>query len=131
MVKKEGQYFDKYTNWEDFKNGMFDVSNIIDKHTKVIGAIDILTNPEKFSDILNKLVHDWPVSSKINLSNSQQNRRAWLGAAACSYEYKTPEYLTRIAWSLINKEHQDEANAVAESVILEYEKKMNHVQTLF
>lgn len=127
------QFFSHYENWEDYKNGMYEINNIKDKHKKVIGAISVLTDPNYFYSILNNVVCEWSVATKVNLTNISQNRRAWLGAAACCYEHKTPEHLTRIAWNLINKEDQDKANEIAEKIITEYEQKNSnqHAQTLF
>lgn len=125
------QYYAKYTEWEDYKQGMFNVTDILDKDKKVINAINLLSDQIAFYNTCRELVINWPVAANVNLSNKGQNRRAWLGAAACMYRHKTPEYLTRIAWNLLNKDTQEKANLVADKIILEYENKIPHVQTLF
>lgn len=114
------QIYHKYDYWEDYKNGMYEL-NSIDKHIKVIKAIDVLCNNDIFYNACLQLIKDWPISSQVNLTNINQNRRAWLGAAACSYLHKVPEFITRIAWSLINLEHQEKANLIAEKIIKQYE----------
>lgn len=116
------QYFSHYENWEDHKNGMYQLS-CIDKHKKVIGAIEVLCNNDIFYSTLINVLSEWPVSTKVNLTNLNQNRKAWLGAAACCYLHKTPEFLTRIAWGLLNTDEQNKANLVAEKIIKEYERK--------
>lgn len=125
------QYYAKYTEWEDYKQGMFSVTDILDKDKKVINAINLLSDQIEFYNTCRELVINWQVAANVNLSNKGQNRRAWLGAAACMYRHKTPEYLTRIAWNLLNKDTQEKANLVADKIILEYENKIPHVQTLF
>lgn len=125
------QVYAHYEKWEDFQNGMFEMTDIPDKDVKVISAIQLLKNPESFYKVCHELIIQWPVASKVNLTNLGQNRRAWLGAAACCYKYSTPEYLTRIAWSLLNKEHQDNANSAADKVIFEFQNQRQYAKTLF
>lgn len=125
------QVYEHYEKWEDYRAGMFALSDILDKDKKVIGAINILSDPAEFYNVLQKVLSEWPTASAVNLTNRGQNRRAWLGAAACMYRHKTPEYLTRIAWNLLNKDIQDAANRTADKVIMEYETQQPNAQTLF
>lgn len=120
-----------YEKWEDYKAGMFALTDVIDKDKKVIGAIQLLSNEGAFYDILKEVMIRWENATSVNLTNKGQNRRAWLGAAACMFKCNTPEYLTRIAWNLLNKDVQDKANAVAEKIIMEFENKTSHAKTLF
>ena len=117
------QIYHKYELWEDYNNGMYNSNDILDKNIKAFDCIDLLTNSKLFYETCIKLLSEWPISCDVNLSNTAKNRRAWLGAAACSYHCQAPEYITRIAWSLINKDKQDMANLVAERVILQYEER--------
>lgn len=131
MKKEVCQFFDHYEKWEDYQNGMFETSVLFGKQDMVISAITLLRNPDNFYDVLKKVVVNWPIATKVNLTNLQQNRRAWLGAAACSYDAKVPEILTRIAWNCLDKNIQDEANAIAEKIINEFESQNNNAKTLF
>ena len=131
MKKDNCQFYDHYEKWEDFKNGMFETITTSGKQDMVISAISLLRNTENFYLVLKNVVKDWPIATQVNLTNLQQNRRAWLGAAACSYDAKVPEVLTRIAWNCLDKNIQDDANAVAERIINEFETKNNHAKTLF
>jgi hypothetical protein len=126
------QFYERYEHWEDYKNGMY-LMNGSDQDCKLINSITLLKDPDLFYETGKKLISDWPISSKVNLSNLGQNRRAWLGAAACCYKYSAPEFLTRIAWSVLNKEHQDIANSAADRIIHEFETlaKNNYAKTLF
>ncbi|NBW35029.1 MAG: hypothetical protein EBR30_08420 [Cytophagia bacterium] len=125
------QVFTHYEKWEDFQAGMYSLLDIVDKDKKVIGAINLLSNENDFYIASKQVLENWKIATEVNFTNKQQNRRAWLGAAACMYVHNTPEYLTRIAWNLLNKDIQDRANLIAEKVINEYINKKNNVQTLF
>lgn len=117
------QIYHHYEKWEDFLSGMYNLNDVLDKDKKVKNCIDLLSTPGEFYTVCKELLDKWPVSCDVNLSNKNQNRRAWLGAAACTYSFNAPEYLTRIAWGLLNKDVQDKANHVAEKIIFEYERK--------
>jgi hypothetical protein len=117
------QIYETYEKWEDYINGMYNLSDVIDKDKKVIDSIKLLSDPKEFYSICKKIMHEWKISTDINLSNKNQNRRAWLGAAACMYKCNDPEYLTRIAWGLLNKDVQIKANNIADQIIKEYERK--------
>jgi hypothetical protein len=127
------QEFAHYEAWEDYQNGMYLMTDIDNKDLRLINAIQLLREADLFYMTCGELIKAWPVSSKVNLTNLAQNRRAWLGAAACCYKYSAPEFLTRIAWSVLNKEHQDSANSAADRVIKEFENlnKSNYAKTLF
>lgn len=125
------QVFTHYEKWEDFQAGMYSLLDIPDKDKKVIGAINLLSNENDFYEASKQVLENWKVATEVNFTNKQQNRRAWLGAAACMFIHNTPEYLTRIAWNLLNKDIQDRANLIAEKVINEYTNQKNNVKTLF
>lgn len=123
------QIYIEYQKWEDYLCGMYNTNDVIDKDKKVINAINLLSNPTEFYKACQLLINDWKNSSDVNLSNRNQNRKAWLGAAACMYKHEVPEYLTRIAWSLLNKQVQDLANKIAEKIINEYETKNREIHS--
>ena len=125
------QIFEHYEKWECYKNGMYNLSDVTLKRQKVFGSIELLSTPDLFYKACKELIKAWPVSSSVNLTNKQQNRRAWLGAAASMFVHQCPEYLTRLAWGLLEKQEQDAANEVAEKVIFEYVNKTSNAKTLF
>ena len=131
MQSVRKQIFEHYEKWEDFQAGMFSLLDIKDKDKKVIGAINLLSNENDFYNAMKELMKVWKIATDVNLTNKGQNRRAWLGAAACMFVHNTPEFLTRIAWNLLNKDIQDRANLVADKIIIEYEKKTENAKTLF
>lgn len=114
--------YHQYTDWEDFKHGMYK-KHCIDKDKKLIDSINLLSNPDNFYNVLSELVKEWPISTSEHLTNVSENRRAWLGAAACCYYCNAPEFITRIAWSMLNNDVQERANTIAEIIIKEYERE--------
>lgn len=132
-MKQQKQFFIHYQKWEDFQNGMYRVKEENGKDLMVFNAINLLKNQEEFYSTMMDLINDWNISVKVNLTNNQQNKRAWLGAAACCYKYNVPEYLTRIAWNLLDKNYQVEANITAEKIITYYNNKniIQDAKTLF
>ena len=125
------QIFAHYEKWEDYKAGMFSTNDIKDKDKKINDAINLLSSEIDFYDALKKMCDCWKVATDVNLTNKQQNRRAWLGAAACMFIHNTPEYLTRIAWCLLDKQTKNRANLIAEKIIKEYENDKSNIKTLF
>ena len=117
------QIYHHYEKWEDFNNGMYTLEDVLDKDIKVLECISLFKDPNEFYNTLKKVVSLWGHSTEVNLTNKSQNRRAWLGAAACLYKCSAPEYITRISWNLLNKDVQQKANLVAEKVINEYESE--------
>lgn len=117
------QVYEHYEKWEDYKNGMYSKICNYDAHIKLIHSIGILTSKENFIDAANDVLIKWPISSAVNLTNKNQNRRAWLGAAACCLRCEAPEYITRMAWYVINEIHKIEANKIADKIILNYERE--------
>jgi hypothetical protein len=125
------QIFFNYLEWEDYISGMYETVNIIDYEEKINNAKFLLSNENLFYETLKDVLKNWVKSSAVNLTNKQQNRRAWLGAAACMYKFNVPEILTRIAWNSLEENIQNKANLIAEKIIIEYQNNINNVKTLF
>ena len=123
------QIYIEYEKWEDYLCGMYNSNDVFDKDKKVIESINLLSNTNDFYETCQTILIEWKNASDVNLSNRNQNRKAWLGAAACMYKCKAPEYLTRIAWGLLNKDVQDKANKIAEKIIQEYETKNREIHS--
>ena len=123
------QFFAKYEFWEDFQNGMYDQFKPDQEEGLILKAIDILTSEKLFLAACKSVILTWPISSKVNLTNTGCNRKAWLGHASCSLIHKVPEVCTRKAWGRMSEEQQVRANKIAQIVInsfeLEYEKQNN------
>tara|TARA_R110000868_G_scaffold70420_1_gene206885 strand:+ start:471 stop:857 length:387 start_codon:yes stop_codon:yes gene_type:complete len=125
------QFFAHYETWEDYKAGMFDCTLKGNEQEKTILAAKLLSNEIDFYNSLNGVLLNWPISTRVNLTNLGQNRRAWLGAAGCMYTHKCTEIITRVAWNTLDKETQDKANKVAEKIIYQFENNIKNGKTLF
>jgi len=115
------QFYKEYYYWEDYINGMYEFPNQKDINTHVNNALKVLRDNNLFLDTCKSVVEKWVISTKVNLTNRQCNRKAWLGQASCSYKYKVPEICTRIAWSRLSVKEQTEANEIAEKIIINFE----------
>lgn len=118
----------EYTEWEDFQAGMYRME--WDNETELKNkSIELLSDSEKFMEVMKKILIEWPVSCDENLSNSSCNRRAWLGQAACCYSHGCPELLTRKAWAELSYLKQYKANRAADSIIKTYETRSKRIHS--
>ena len=117
-----------YGKWEDFHAGMYDL-------TRCLGDSDLagelLRNPDGLGEAMRDVLDVWPFSAEHHLSNVEENRRAWLGQAACCYALDVTSLATREAWGLLTDEQRDRANAVADTVILAWEAVRFGAEALF
>lgn len=112
--------FFHYTVWEDYKSGMYSDFDKETEYKLVTQAILCLKNPEL---AMIMVTVNWPKSAAENLSNKQQNRKAWLGQAACCLIYGSPEHCTREAWKLLTNEERNLANQIAQKTIEQWERR--------
>ena len=85
-------------------------------------AIDFTGNSELYGAAMLRVIKEWRYSCEHNLSNTTQNRRAWLGHAACALERGFCEDVVRSAWHRLTNEQREAADAQAEAAIREWEK---------
>lgn len=116
MINK---YYTHYTNWEDWKNGMY--RDVKEKEYYIKKAIECLRDPYLS---MYGVIKEWKQSTKENLSDISSNRRSWLGQAACCYKYGVPENLTRVAWGLLTSEERINANKTADKIIKLWEESI-------
>lgn len=118
------QEYAEYYFWEDYKNRMYDSYPIEKEEELINSALEILCSPKLFLTICYDVLTFWEIASKNNLTNTNSNRRAWLGQAACSYRSNVPEIVTRKAWALMTDQQRIEANKIADKIIYIFES--NH-----
>lgn len=116
------QIFHKYTDWEDFQNGMFE-TKVKNEEDLIIKSVGLLSNEIDFHNVCLNVLDNWLISSDVNLSNKHSNRQSWVGQAACCYAFGTPETTTRKAWSKLDLNTKLKANLVADKIIKIYEAK--------
>lgn len=108
--------FAPYQQWEDYRAGMFSGRW---SETFVIQAEGVLGSP-KCQPAMWEAVTAWPVCSAVNLTNTESNRRAWLGQAACCFAVQATAVETRRAWWQLSDGQRRTANACADEVIAQW-----------
>jgi hypothetical protein len=105
--------FHTYDKWECYKAGFY--ANKKEGWTNEECKdefIRVLSNPELFANILEKVTTEWKHSCEHYLTNKSMNRIAWLGQAAVCYNSGVPSSYSG-AWFEMTKEQQSKANEVA------------------
>lgn len=125
-----------YTEWEDYKNGVYKTPAQLTKETgvssdrRVFAAIECLTRPKMLRMFMDKVIEDWPIATEQVLAGKER-RVSWLGQCACWMYGGCSDEETRQAWGTISERQRREANKVAESVIKKYEKDHDTQMALF
>ncbi len=88
------------------------------------GDYKLLSNESGFYNACLDVINSWPVSCLVNLSNTNHNRRAWLGRAACFLKTGSTEPRTRHSWSRLTLRQQRRANLAADRAIAVWEKTL-------
>lgn len=88
-------------------------------------AIRKTGDAETYGRAMLKVIDQWPNSCLHNLSDLSQNRKAWIGHAACALEWGMTEDVVRQAWSHLSDEQRAAANQAAQRAIELWER--NHL----
>lgn len=115
------RFYEKYYLWEDFANGMYATEKLQNESELIEKAKNLLSDVYLFKEASIVMIRDWPISTKVNLTNKSINRKAWIGQAACCHKFGVPEILTRIAWGQLTERKRMDANRVAEQIINHFE----------
>lgn len=115
--------YHSYDSWEDYQFGMYERTCFMDDHQMIHDCMATLACPRWLWECMIFVSHNWGHAAEHNLTNYHRNRQAWLGQAACFFAHGAPEYLTKAAWGMLSHKQQDEANAVADEVIKDWEDK--------
>ena len=114
-----------YTEWEDYKFGMWGKSNDEDNDLKK--AIEFTSDYLRYGHAMGKVSIAWPMTMINSLSNKSINRKAFLGHCAVCFELGIPEYITRKAWGFLTEQQRYDADKIATHHIkvweYEYERK--------
>lgn len=116
-VSKIKQFFADYKSWEDYNSGMYLNQNYNTVDIDVNNAKKMLSTPLLFSQTIDEVFLIWQIATKVNLTNMNCNKRAWVGAAACCFKYGIPEIVTRVAWGKLTDAEQKKANKIAQTKI--------------
>ena len=118
-----------YWEWEDHAAGMYGPPE--DLTGEATRARELLANPKRLENAMLAAVDAWPRAALHQLSNTAQNRRSWLGWAACRHAVGATSLATRAAWPQLTDEGRTDANAAADRVIQQWEEDHADAQTLF
>lgn len=110
-----------YYKWEETYSNMWGSVKNKDAYLQV--AIDFTGNAKLYGSHMKRVQEEWKISCEHNLSNKTQNRKAWIGHAACALAFGCPEQITREAWAYLSEGQQKEANDVADIAISLWEKR--------
>lgn len=94
-----------------------------EKDGQLEAAIAFTGNAVLYGKAMMRVINEWPVSCEHNLTDLNQNRRAWIGHAAACLEIGCPEHVTRKAWGYLTQLQRDEANEQATQAILAWERR--------
>jgi hypothetical protein len=119
-----------YWEWEDYQNGMWRKCNVVEEKDFLEKAIVFTGDFKLYGEYMIKITLLWPITCQHNLTDNTQNRKAWLGHAACCLAINCPEYITRQAWGYLNNTQQKNANIQAENAIIAWEKKNNFFERI-
>lgn len=109
------QVYHPYWLWEEVAHNMW--GSVENNEDYLERAITFTGDHILYGSWMKKVVDDWPYSCEHNLSNITQNRKAWLGRAACAYAFGCPEDIVRQAWWHLTDEQRTLANIQAENNI--------------
>ncbi len=108
-----------YWKWEETNFNMW--GKVDDRADYLERAIKFTGDAEKYGSYMHRVINEWLYSCEHNLTDRSQNRKAWLGHAACALAFQCPEDIVRQAWSYLSEQQQIAANAQAEAAIKEWE----------
>lgn len=118
-----------WSNWEDYLAGMYANASI--RPSIVLLSQELLSDPDTFQEAGREMIRMWQRAAQHNLGYLPSSRRAWVGWATCCYVHGATSQETRLAWGRMSLNCQQHANAVANGLILEYERGWLREQTLF
>lgn len=108
-----------YWEWEEVAYNMWGSAK--DRKQMLEWAIEFTGDHEQYGHWMIRVVEQWPKSCKHNLSNITQNRKAWIGQAACALVNRCPEDIVRQAWGHLSEGQQILANMQADIAIKKWE----------
>lgn len=113
-----------YTLWEDYKHGMWRVETKENEKIFLDKAIQFTGDHLEYGSYMMRVAKEWKIACEHNLSDLSQNRRAWIGHAACCMAIRCPEYITRLAWGCLTDKQRYLANKMADKAIEWWESNM-------
>lgn len=117
-LQKQGYLFEiwhPYWFWECYQNNMWAMQK--NRHDVIINCATLLSNSNMCRQAMIKAISEFKLSAEHHLTK-QQNKKPWLGQAACNIELNATEEETRIAWCQhMTESSQNKANKIADFLI--------------
>ncbi len=110
-----------YQKWEEYHAGMWGNVSAQDSLKLLADAIKFTGDADLYGSFMRRVIKEWPISCEHNLTETGQNRKAWIGHAAACLAIKCPEHITREAWGHLSQDQQDRANDKAQEAIEAWE----------
>ena len=104
-----------YWEWEEVQLNMWGKPK--NRDAQLQEAIELTGNHQIYGSWMLKAINICRFSCEHNLTDTSQNRRAWIGHLACALAIGCPEDITRRAWSFLSEQQQKDANAQADRAI--------------
>ena len=120
--------FYPYTEWEDYKAGMWRKETPEEEKKFLEKAIKFTGDAKLYGEWMMKVIEQWPITCEHNLSDKEHSGNAFVGHAACCLAFRCPEYITRQAWGFLSRKQQDEANAMADIAIKKWDDTHGLIQ---
>lgn len=120
ITKPLDRIYHPYWVWEEVDFNMW--GRVKNKEELLKKAIEFTGNAELYGKYMMQVAKEWVNSCEHNLTNKEQNRKAWIGHAACALAFRCPEGIVREAWSYLTEEQQVAANQAAQNAIEWWEK---------
>ena len=109
----ENRIFHTWEKWECYRAGFYATTKKgMTKDECQQAYCDFLSDDERFTDALEKVITEWKHSCEHYLTNVAMNRIAWLGQAAMCYATGVPSAFCG-GFFLLTEEQQEHANEVA------------------
>lgn len=115
--KDEKRIFHTYENWEHIAYNFFGSNH--PKWSKIQCEHkykELLTDIQRFTNVMNRVIMEWPNACEHNLTNSSMNRIAWLGQASLAYEFQIPSIYSS-GFQLLSNKQKDAANSAALDIL--------------
>jgi len=120
MMQSINRIYHPYWLWEENEHNMW--GNVNDRPKYLKKAIEFTGDHKLYGRFMMRVVNEWRFSCEHNLSNKTQNRKAWVGHAACALAFGCPEDIVRAAWSHLSEEQQELDNEQAQNAINYWEE---------
>ena len=110
-----------FWEWEDI--GMWRDVSAEEQRRLLKVAVEFTGNAEAYGKAMLRVLEEFPIACEHNLTSQATNHQAWIGHAASYLAHELPEYVTRLAWGMLTQQQRDEANAMADRAINEWNER--------